>query len=98
MGDYFPKVIQAVPGDGKAVYAYFSDGSIRLYDVAPLIAQGGVFRKLSDDHFFRDQLTVLNDTIAWDLSGYYDPANCIDIDPFTVYEAPVVADPLEAVG
>lgn len=98
MGDYFPKVVQAVPGNGRTVYAYFSDGSIRLYDMAPLIAQGGVFAPLEDELFFRDRLTVLNDTIAWDLSGHYDPANCIDIDPFAVYEAPVVADPLNAVG
>lgn len=33
--------------------------------------------------------------LAWDPSGQYDPTNCIDIDPFAVYEAPVVADPLE---
>lgn len=28
----------------------------------------------------------MNGTLAWDLSGNRDEANCIDIDPFTLYE------------
>ena len=28
---------------------------------------------------------IMNDTIAWDLNGENDPANCIDIDPETLY-------------
>ena len=31
---YYPEVVQCVPGSGKSVYAYFSDGNIRLYDVS----------------------------------------------------------------
>lgn len=93
---YFPSVVQAVPGDDKTVYAYFSDGSIRFYDMKPLIAQGHIFKHPEDDTFFRDRLTVLNETVTWDLSGNFDPTNCIDIDPFTVYEdSEVVSDPLE---
>ena len=42
--------------------------------------------------------TVLNDTVAWDVSGRYDPATCIDLDPFTVYAAERVSDPLEDVA
>ena len=95
---YFPTVLQAVAGKNKPVYAYFSDGSIRLYDVKPLIARGNIFTHLEDDDFFRNRLTVLNDTVAWDLSGNYDPANCIDIDPLTIYEeSELVSDPLEEV-
>ena len=45
---YFPVVVQAVPGDGYHVYAYFTDGSIRLYDMTPLVARGGVFVPLHD--------------------------------------------------
>ena len=92
---YFPEVVQALPGADKTVYAYFSDGSIHLFDVKPLLGTGPVFEPLREETFFTQRLTVLNHTIAWDLSGHYDPTNCIDIDPFTVYEAPVVADPLE---
>ena len=50
-------------------------------------------RGLRDKRFFTENLTVLNSTVAWDLSGCYDPANCIDIDPFELYEAEVVEDP-----
>ena len=28
---------------------------------------------------------ILNDTLAWDLSGENDPTNCIDIDPEMLY-------------
>lgn len=92
--EYFPVVVQAVAGEGRTVYAYFSDGQVKQYDMAPAIARGGVFAPLADEAFFTERLTVLNDTIAWDLSGHYDPTDCIDIDPFEVYAAASVADPL----
>ena len=98
MGDYFPAVVQAVPAEDYGVYAYFSDGSVRLFDARPLIASGGVFARLADRAFFEGSLTVLNDTVAWDVSGRFDPTECIDVDPFAVYEAPAVADPLEVVA
>lgn len=93
--EYFPAVVQAVAGEDYLVYAYFSDGSIKLYDAAPLIQKGGVFTPLKDKAYFRNRLTVLNDTVAWDVSGCYDPAKCIDIDPFEVYTGKTVSDPLE---
>ena len=92
---YFPEVVQALAGEDSIVYAYFSDGTIHRFDMKPLIMNGGIFLKLKDPDFFRNNLTVMNSTVAWDLSGHYDPANCIDIDPFTVYESEVVDDPLE---
>ena len=95
---YFPVVVQAVAGDDFTVYAYFSDGSIHLYDMKPLIARGGVFVPLRDETYFKRRLTVLNDTIAWDIAGNYDPTACIDIDPFEVYAAQRVSDPLEPVA
>lgn len=92
--EYYPVVVQAVSADDFMVYAYFTDGSIHLFDAKPLIQTGGVFADIGNKDFFREKLTVLNDTVAWDLSGHFDPRNCIDIDPFTVYEAPIVQDPL----
>lgn len=96
--DYFPEVVQAVPGPDRTVYAYFSDGRITQYDVSPLIGKGGVFDRLRDEAFFRNALTVLNGTVAWDVSGHYDPSTCIDIDPYSVYEAKRVSDPLDGVA
>ena len=94
--NYLASVVQAVPGDDFTVYAYFSDGTVRLADIKPLIAKGGVFSQLSDPNFFRDRLTVMNDAVAWDVSGSRDPYTCIDLDPCEMYDnACPVADPLD---
>ena len=93
--EYFPFVIQAVPGENRSVYAYFSDGSVRLYDVADKIIPGTVFEALQDEQFFREQLTVMDGAVAWDVSGNRDAASCIDIDPISMYgTAQIVRDPL----
>jgi hypothetical protein len=95
--ELMPTVLQAIAGDDFTVYAYFNDGSVRLLDAKPLIARGGVFAPLQDETFFRERLTVLNDTVAWDVSGTFDPCACIDLDPLELYETcPVIADPLES--
>ena len=93
--EYYPEVVQSVAGPGKTVYAYFSDGKITKLDMSSALAAGGVFSALADDSFFRDALTVLNGSVAWDVSGNYDPTTCIDIDPFVAYEAERAEDPLE---
>ena len=93
--DFIPEVLQVVLGNDYHVFAYFNDGTIRAYDVLPLIQKGGVFKKLSDLNVFHKCLTVLNGTVAWDLNGNHDVTKCIDIDPFDVYNSPVVKDPLE---
>ena len=92
----FPAVVQAVPGENYTIYAYMLDGTVRRVPVLPLIEQGGVFERLRDPDFFRNALTVLNNTVAWDLSGEHDPSNCIDLDPFMIAACAVVADPLLA--
>lgn len=92
---YFPEVVQAIAGDHKTIFAYFSDGRITQFDMTGLIEQGGIFKKLENDNFFSKRLTVMNGTAAWDLSGRHDPTECIDIDPVTLYEAKQVKDPLE---
>lgn len=90
----YPIVVQAVAGEDFTVYAYLLDGTIHELDMKPLIQKGGVFERLQNIDFFRNALTVLNDTVAWDVSGVYDPTTCIDIDPFTVAECKIVSDPL----
>ena len=81
----FHKVLQVVPQDNYQVYVYFSDGKIKLYDALHLIERG-VFKQIKDKDVFTSACTVLNDTLAWDLSGLHDPTDCLDIDPEVIYE------------
>ena len=97
--DTIPKVIQAVAGPDYTVYAYFHDGTVRLFDASPLLEKGGVFLPLRDAEYFRTQLTVLNDAVAWDIDGTKDSGTCIDLDPCEIYKTcPVVDDPLREVS
>ena len=81
----FPEVVQVKPNDDYTVYVYFSDGKIVCYDVKPLLEKN-VFRKLKEKDIFMDTCTILNDTLAWDISGNRDETSCIDIAPETLYE------------
>ena len=94
--DRIPNVVQALAGENFIVYAYFDDGAIRMVDMKPLLAKGGVFTPLSDEALFREKLTILNDTVAWDMMGNRDETACIDIDPCWIYEdCTPVSDPLQ---
>ena len=90
----FLDAIQAVAKDNYIVHVYCNDGSIREVDMKPIIAKGGIFEKLKNPEFFRGNITVLNDTVAWDLSGCYDPGNCIDLAPEILEESPIVPEVL----
>lgn len=93
--DYIPTVLQAVAGDDYTVYVYFSDGTVHLADIKPLIQKGGVFAQLEQRSFFEERLTVMNDAVAWDVTGDRDETRCVDLDPWAMYtNTPVVADPL----
>lgn len=93
MTRFYPEVYQAVAGEDYTVYVYMNDGSMRLYDVKPLIDKGGIFQPLEDKQIFRDKLTVMNGTVAWDLQGTRDETSCIDIDPLDFfYSSPLVDD------
>ncbi len=92
-----PQVLQVLPTDNFEVYAYLNDGSVRLYDVKPLLKKNTVFEPLMDIQAFKDKLAVINHTIAWDMGGNRDPYKCIDIDPCAIYEETLVADPLAGV-
>ena len=91
---FWPQVLQVLPTDNFEVYAYMNDGSVRLYDVKPLLKKNTVFESLMDIQTFKSKLKIINNTIAWDMGGNRDPYKCIDIDPFTIFEKPPVADPL----
>ena len=82
--DYIPEIVQVVPHSDYTVTVYFVDGKIVVYDVKPKLDRG-VFTALKNPEFFMSRCKIMNDTLAWDLSGENDPANCIDIDPETLY-------------
>ncbi len=89
----FHQIVQVYPTDDYKVYLYFSDGKIRLFDAAELVTKG-VFQELKDKAKFKETCTVLNDTLAWDLSGRRDPEDCLDLDPEKLYETcPEVEEP-----
>lgn len=98
MEHFYPVVLQAIAADNYKVYAYMNDGSIRLVDVAPLVNKGGVFLPLQDVNLFQSTLTVMNGTVAWDLTGKRDREECIDLDPFSILAMPSVEDVMEAIS
>ena len=83
----FPKVVQVVPMKDYTVYVYFEDGKIVCYDMKNMLDKE-IFKPLKDISVFTDTCTVMNDTLAWDISGNRDACKCIDIDPDTLYELP----------
>ncbi len=89
---FFPEIFQAVAGENYTVYAYVNDGSIRKVDIKPFLSNGGVFEPLKSEEIFKKTLTVIGNTIAWDLAGDRDEYKCIDIDPFLIFESPIVED------
>jgi hypothetical protein len=92
---FYPQVLQVIPTDDYKVYAYFNDGSVRLFDVRSLIKPDTVFEPLSDLHYFKENSAVINGTVAWDIGGNRDPSLCVDLDPFVIFDQPRVPDPLD---
>ena len=91
MMDYLPEIVQVVPHEDYTVYVYFCDGKIVIYDVKPKL-DSGIFSRLKDISFFMERCMILNDTLAWDLTGTRDESSCIDIDPDTLYAIEAVDD------
>lgn len=93
-------VVQVIPRDDFKVYVYFTDGNIKLYDAAPQIAKGGIANQISNIEAFKSKCTVMNHTLAWDLSGDFDETKCLDLDPDNLFlQSQSVEDPLaEKVG
>ncbi len=89
-------VLQVFPQKDYSVAVYFTDGRVKLFDVKPLLGKG-VFKILEDEDVYLNRCTVLNNTLAWDLSGRFDPTNCIDLDPEVLYhESKEITDPLSS--
>jgi hypothetical protein len=82
----FHEVVQVAPTVDYKVYIYFADGKIKLFDAKELVTKG-VFKQLQDINIFIDTCTVLNNTLAWDITGKQDPENCLDLDPEMLYDS-----------
>ena len=95
MTRFVPEVLQSYPTDDYQVYAYLNDGSVRKIDMRPLIRPDTVFEPLMDMNVFKECVTVLNDTVAWDFTGKRDPSDCVDLDPYEIFALDCVDDPLE---
>ncbi len=81
----FHNVIQVIPYEDYKVYVYFEDGKIVCYDAKPLLDKK-VFEPLRNVEIFMNTCTILNDTLAWDVSGDRDVSKCLDIDSDMLYE------------
>ena len=92
---FFPKVLQVFPSDDYKVYAYFNDGSIHCKDIKPLIQIDSVFWPLENKEVFLSSITVMNNTVAWDIKNNRDPYSCIDLDVEALFECPEAVDPLK---
>ncbi len=93
------EILQVVLGEKPySFYAYFNDGTVHYYDAEKLIknaSSDSVFAALNDIEIFRNKITVLCGTVAWDLRGDRNPTECIDIAPDVIHEGMLVRDPLE---
>ena len=61
------------------VYLYYDNGEIKVYDCSWILNESGVFEKIKDKEIFKDTCTIMNNTLAFDISGKRDTYNCIDI-------------------
>lgn len=85
--------MQVIPIEDYKVYIYFDDDSIKLFNASSLFEKGE-FKRLKDKKFFIERCTVLNSTLARDVSGNYDEKNCLDLDPLVLYQTcPEVDEP-----
>ena len=81
-----PKLFQVFPTDDFKVYLYYDNGEIKQYDCAWALLENGVFTEIHDITTLKDICTIMNGTLAFDISRVRDPYSCIDICPDTIYE------------
>lgn len=87
-----PTLYQVLPTDDFKVYLYYDNGEIKLYDCFFIFTQSGIFEKIKDKTAFKKLCTIMNRTLAFDLSEQRDPSNCLDICPDTLYHESVKCD------
>ena len=68
-----PKLFQVFPTDDYKVYLYYDNGEIKLYDCGWILKEIGVFTKIHDIKVFKELCTIMNGTLAFDISLIRDP-------------------------
>ena len=81
-----PRIFQVIPNNDFTVNVYFDDGTVKQYDAMRLIKKGGIYAPLADLDFFIHRCVVMNNTLAWDVSGNWDAKMCIDVCPDMLYQ------------
>jgi len=81
-----PKLYQVYPTDDYKIYLYYDNGEIKVYDCKWILGEKGVFEKIHNIKNFMRLCTIMNNTLAFDISEKFDTYNCIDICPDTIYE------------
>ena len=81
-----PKIFQVLPTDDYKVHLYYDSGEIKVYDCSWVLNESGVFEKIHHIETFKNLCTIMNGTLAFDISLIRDPYNCIDICPDTIYK------------
>ena len=77
MNEYFPTVVQVIPLDNFHVQVFFDDGKIVDYDATNDL-KAEIMAPMRDIENFKNACTVMNGTLAWDISGKWDEADCVD--------------------
>lgn len=90
-----PNIIQVKPTEEYIVYVFFDNGTIKRYSMKEDIEAGGIFEKIKEINIFVGRCTIMNGTLAWDITGDRNPETCIDICPDTIYEDGITVKDVE---
>lgn len=87
-----PALYQVLPTDDYKVYLYYDNGEIKLYDCNFILENKRLYGKIQQIEDFKRLCTIMNRTLAFDISEKFDPCNCIDFCPDTIYSESVKVD------
>lgn len=83
------KIVGVVPNDDFTLTLTFDSGERRIYNVAPLIQKGGVFKAFADIRAFRRVYLDEQDAVSWDIDPNVDSSvvwnNKVDLCPDDCY-------------
>ena len=86
---YIPSVIRVLPKEDYHVEVLFDNGKLVDFDAAPLLDEEE-YAPLKELSVFKNTCKVLGGTLAWDFTGAENPNDCLDVDPFMLYECPAL--------